>query len=115
MMSQRSIALGLSLLFACNAWAQVLDTPDPAQLPDASVGEGGADRTGEESQDSTASECAFDRDCDRGTACVGGRCVFRAARAASTSPGCGAVPSGAVLSALAALLVALAVRARRGR
>lgn len=53
------------------SWAQEL--PD-AGLPDASVGEGGADR-GDEEDESSHSACLDSKSCNQGFACVDGRCI----------------------------------------
>jgi hypothetical protein len=52
-------------------WAQEL--PD-AGLPDASVGEGGADR-GSEENDPNGGPCLDAKSCGQGFGCVEGRCV----------------------------------------
>lgn len=79
--------------------AQVLD----AGLPDASVGQGGADQTSEEN-DPNAAPCLDSKSCDNGFSCTEGRCVPVATRNAT---GCAAAPAGALLAVL------LVVRARR--
>ena len=64
------------------------DLPD-AGLPDASVGGTGAERASEEEEDAISNPCLSDRDCDRGFACVNGKCTYRRFREA-TFEGCGA-------------------------
>lgn len=63
------------------------DTPDPSMIPDASVGQGGAQQGSEESD--TSSLCASDADCDKGLKCEQFKCVWRQYREA-TFTGCGA-------------------------
>jgi hypothetical protein len=77
---------GLALLVSLVA-AQV-DLPD-AGLPDASVGASGAERASEEQDTmSTASAtCLSEADCDRGFACIAGKCSYRRYREA-TVEGC---------------------------
>ena len=59
-----------------------------ASLPDASVGEGGADRDNPEQQDGRpVVYCRLDHDCDKGFNCVNGRCTWVGYRNA-TGGGC---------------------------
>lgn len=82
------------LLAAFSVGAQEL--PDSG-LPDASVGEGGADR-GSEENDPTGMACLDAKSCGGTFACVNGRCVPRP----PVVVGCGAAPAGlAVLGLLA--------------
>ncbi len=95
--------LTFALLAGGPALAQT-DSPD-ASLPDASVGQGGADRDNPEGQDSadrTQSSCRSNKDCERGFDCQGGRCTFIGYRKAAG--GCAAAPAPALLLAGAALL-----------
>lgn len=90
------------LFAALPALAQ--DLPD-AGLPDASVGETGAERASEE-EDTAATPCLSDRDCDRGLMCKQTRCVWRPWREA-TVEGCSSTGGLSVLG------LALVVLARR--
>ena len=92
------------VLLAGPGWAQ--DLPD-ASLPDASVGEGGADHTSEENDPS--GPCLSSRDCDLGFLCQAGRCVPGTVRDATFS--CRALDPA--LAGLAAGLVLLTGRRRR--
>jgi hypothetical protein len=80
------------VLAPMNAPAQALD----AGLPDASVGQGGADQTSEEN-DPNAAPCLDSKSCDNGFSCIAGRCVPGPRRNAT---GCAAAPAGALLAAL---------------
>jgi hypothetical protein len=73
-------------------------------LPDASVGMGGADHGSEENDPNGT--CTSDRDCDRGLACRNGTCVYRPSRDA-VNQGCDAT------GLWAPLLAALTLRRRR--
>ena len=54
--------------------------PD-ASLPDASVGQGGADRDNPESdEDMTPTTCQFDRDCSSNFHCLSGKCTYAGPR-----------------------------------
>ena len=63
------------------------DTPDPAMIPDASAGQGGAQQGTEESDASKV--CMSDADCGRSLRCERFKCVWRQYRQA-TFAGCGA-------------------------
>lgn len=79
--------------------------PEPdASLPDASVGQGGADR-GSEENDPNDRPCLNARDCDDRFTCRNGRCVPTAIRNAS----CGGM-AALVLPALGMGLLALTRR-----
>ncbi|GMU61837.1 MAG: hypothetical protein AMXMBFR34_36000 [Myxococcaceae bacterium] len=66
-------ALALALLFALTPAASLgQDLPD-ASLPDASVGQGGAERGSEEND--PGGPCLDSRDCEGGFTCQNGRCV----------------------------------------
>jgi len=101
-MTTRLGVLAAAVLWAGVAFAQGM-TPD-ASLPDASVGEGGADRNTEEA-DTNSSPCLSPKDCDGPFACINGRCVPRPVRQAT---GCG----GGAVGALGLLGVAALVRMR---
>jgi len=81
------------------------DVPDPSMIPDASVGQGGAQQGSEESD--TAPACQSDNDCDRGLRCVQFKCTWQQYRQA-TFRGCGG-------KALAMAAVGLAFFASRRR
>lgn len=66
------------------ALADDLDASLPS-VPDASVGQGGADMTSEEN-DTTNTPCLDSSSCDARTSCVNGKCVPGATRNAA---GCG--------------------------
>lgn len=68
------------------------DAPD---VPDASVGTGGAEHSSEEN-DGTNQVCLDSSQCDMRTSCVKGRCVPTATRTAS---GCGGGGTAALLFA----------------
>lgn len=97
----------LALILCCTLalTAQAQDVPDASAVPDASVGEGGADQTSEENDPNPT--CLDSSTCDQRTACVNGRCIPVKTR----SIGCGAVPFAPL--ALLALLGALKRRAGR--
>lgn len=82
-------AVAALLLAAPTAFAQ--DLPD-ASLPDASVGQGGADRGSEENE--TGGPCLDSRDCEGGFTCQAGRCVPGAVKTA----GCGGTAALGVLA-----------------
>lgn len=84
------------LLSAVSVAAQEL--PD-AGLPDASVGEGGAER-GSEENDPTGMACLDAKACGGSFDCVNGRCVPRA----PVVVGCGAAPGLVVLGGVLTLL-----------
>ncbi|MBL8952946.1 MAG: hypothetical protein JNK82_19370 [Myxococcaceae bacterium] len=79
--------------------------------PDASAGEGGAQNMTQEGDETMPNgPCSLNRDCERGFACVSGRCTYLGYRQATT--GCSAAgASGVVIAALTAL--ALGRRNRR--
>ncbi len=85
------------LLLAGPALGQSL--PD-ASLPDASVGQGGADHTSEENDPS--GPCLASTECDHGLQCVNGRCVPQGIRDATFSCS-GAAPVVPLALAAAAL------------
>jgi hypothetical protein len=95
--------LAVALCAAPPAWAQALD----ASVPDASVGQSGAEQTSEEN-DPNASPCLSSNACTGNFTCSGGRCVPRPFREATT--GCQVAPAGA----LVALGLLLASRRSRG-
>lgn len=101
---RRLVPLLSALAFGV-AWAQGAELPD-AGLPDASVGEAGAERASEEQEQGADAPCVSAADCDRGFACVEGRCTWQRARDA-TFLGCG---SGGLAAAAVGLL---AVRRQR--
>lgn len=88
-------------------------------VPDGSVGEGGADRDNEEAEDRTGrvpTVCSESYDCAPGFACRDRRCVYIGIRKAEGGFGCGglATPLGAI--PLAAVLLHLRRRRQpRGR
>ena len=89
------------MLAAPVAWAQA-DLPD-AGLPDASIGEEGAER-GSEEQDTSSNAttiCLSSSDCDRGFQCIASHCVYRRFRDA-TEEGCVCSAPGAGWAWLAA-------------
>lgn len=94
---------------ACGAALAQVDTPDAAGFPDHSVGQGGADHTSPETEDSS-STCTYDTDCEHGFSCRNGRCSFNRVRDA-TFEGCAAAPGGLAAAALALALL----RRRRGQ
>jgi hypothetical protein len=95
-----------ALLLTCgptSALAQ--DLPD-ASLPDASVGQGGANRDVEENDE--RGTCVDSKDCERGFVCEKGWCVPGNIRKA----GCGG--TGALATALVAVGLVLRRRRRGG-
>lgn len=76
----RRLSLLACLLFAAPAFAQ--DAGSDAgrlEIPDGSVGEGGADRDSQEQEDGTgrvAEVCVNGAECSQGFACVQGRCKY---------------------------------------
>ena len=109
---------GLALLFSVQpVWAgDDGGTPDAAVLdvPDASVGQGGADQGSEEGDDSTGhvvSFCRTNRDCSKGFGCEGNHCKYVGYRDAE-----GGCLLGLNATSMAALgLVLLGARRLRGR
>jgi hypothetical protein len=99
----RGLLLGL-LLVGTTVQAADGGVDAGLELPDASVGMGGADHGSEENDPNNA--CASDRDCDRGLACRAGTCVYRPYRDA-INQGCDAT------GLVAPLLAALTLRRRR--
>jgi len=102
------MTMRLGAVLAAVLWAGVAiaqgQTPD-ASLPDASVGQSGADQNTEEA-DTNSTPCLSSRDCDGPFACNNGRCVPTPVRRAT---GCG----GGVAGVLGLVGVAALVRARR--
>ncbi len=94
-------------------WAVLLGTfaraqvPD-AGLPDAAVGEGGADRDNEEND--RGGFCAGDRDCQGAMGCVQGRCQPRPV----VEVGCAVLPAAPLWALLLLGLSARRCPARRG-
>lgn len=81
-----------------------------ASLPDASVGEGGADRDSPDEGDGRmVIFCRLNRDCSKGFVCASGKCSWVGYREA-TNGGCSGAPAIAGFS-----LGALALRLRRRR
>lgn len=93
--------------FAVLLWAAPValaqDLPD-ASLPDASVGQGGADRDTEENE--MGGPCLDSRDCEGGFTCQDGRCVPGGVK----KVGCGGAAALGVLTAGVGLTL---VRRRR--
>lgn len=88
------ILLFLILTGAAISLAQ--DLPDDAGLPDASVGQGGADQGSEENDPN--GPCNSNRDCLGTTSCVNGSCKPTPVK----DLGCSAAP-GALMVAMTAL------------
>jgi hypothetical protein len=79
------LVLAAVVVFAPRAaWADDLDASLPG-IPDASVGQGGADMTSEEN-DTTNAPCLNSSQCDSRTSCVNGKCLPGPVRNAA---GCG--------------------------
>lgn len=111
----RRCALALAALvsfFPIPAWAQQADGSVP-DVPDASVGQGGADQGQEEGDDISRvpTTCQASSDCARGFVCKGGRCTYVGYRVAEQ--GCLLGANGALL--LAGVGVALFGVGRRRR
>jgi len=75
-----AVTLAFALLFpAQTAWAADGGSVDAGvDVPDGSVGQGGADQ-GQEEDDTTghvATSCLDNRDCSKGFSCSGRRCVY---------------------------------------
>lgn len=107
--------LAAAMGIAGPVWAQADAATErfDASLPDASAGEGGADRDNPEGEDAvgrTPTVCRESPECERGFTCEAGRCVYVGFRRADRG--------GCALGAPAAMLVAGALlaraRARRG-
>jgi uncharacterized protein (TIGR03382 family) len=104
-MTFRWLALSFTLLLAAPALAQ----DGGISTPDASAGMGGAEMNTEEGGETRPNGvCSLSRDCERGFACVNGRCRYVGYRQAEA--GCSAVP-GVTLAAFA--LLSIALRRRR--
>lgn len=85
------------LLFCAAAWADA-----GISTPDASVGMGGAEMMTQEGAETRPNGvCSLSRDCERGFACVNGRCRYTGYRQAEA--GCSAAP-GMTLAGFALLL-----------
>lgn len=93
-MNLRFLGLVLTCLWASTTFGQGI-TPD-ASLPDASVGQGGADQTSEEA-DQNDLPCLTSSDCDGPFTCTDGRCVPAPIRHASCGAGAGALAGVAAL------------------
>ncbi len=100
--------LVLVLLVGARVSAEPPDVPDPSMIPDASVGQGGAQQGSEESDN--AAVCMSDADCDRGLKCEQFKCTWQQYRQA-TFAGCGSTAS---VGLAAAGLVLVARRKRAG-
>lgn len=95
----RCLLACLPFLLPLGALAQS-DGGSDTGLPDASVGEGGADRDNPEGDDSTGrvnTSCRSSRDCSSRFSCSDGRCQYTGVRKADQQ--------GCVLGAQAALVV----------
>ena len=101
----RCLAL-IMVVWSGSAVAEPPDVPDPSMIPDASVGQGGAQQGNEESD--MAPACTSDNDCDRGLRCVQYKCTWQQYRQA-TFRGCG----GKAMAVAAIGLVFFARRRRR--
>ncbi len=99
-------------MLATAALAEPPDVPDPSMIPDASVGQGGAQMGNEESD--SQSTCMSDRDCDRGLKCEKFKCTWQQYRQATFS-GCGAGKALAVLSLGFGAVSVQRLRRRQGR
>ena len=104
----------VGLLWCATALAQD-DTPDAADIPDASVGKGGAAITSPDMEDTSTTTCLSDSDCDQGFVCNKGKCEYRRYRDAKYL-GCSRA-SGILGVGLVALLLRRSCRrtARRAR
>ncbi len=74
-------------------------------FPDASVGEGGADRDQQESQDSVGRVtlvCTTSIECDRGFVCEDRHCRWQGVRKADGGFGCGGMAGTALILPFAA-------------
>ncbi|MBN1204926.1 MAG: hypothetical protein JXB05_08375 [Myxococcaceae bacterium] len=111
-----TLLLGLGLGVPCTPWAQVGDGEDggvPSSTPDASVGEGGADRDNPEGEDGTGRvvvDCRSSNDCSPRFSCKQGKCRYTGVREAERV-GCLLGPE----AALVLVGVGLAARWRRRR
>ncbi len=113
--SRLALVLALALVpGVARAQSMPNDSPAASDLPDASVGVGGADLKSPESQDSASSACTYSSDCERGFVCVGRACVYQRTRDA-TFEGCGASSAPALAAPALALLGALSRRRRACR
>lgn len=104
----RSLALAFMLLLPAAARADAGLADDAGdRTPDASVGMGGAEMMTQEANETRPNgPCSLSRDCERGFACVNGRCSYVGFRQAEQ--GCTAAPGVALLSL--GVLLALARR-----
>jgi hypothetical protein len=92
----KAFVVSVTLLCGGAALAQGQDLPD-SSVPDASVGEGGADRMNQEGEDTPANgPCLSSKDCERGFSCVSNRCVYTGVR---TAGGCAGGTGALLLSA----------------
>ncbi len=111
------LALTLTLLLPLTGWAQDAGLQDGGSvydLPDASVGTGGADRDNPEGDDSTGrpgGACTSGADCAARFSCSQGRCRYTGVRQAERV-GCLLGPEDTL--AVAGMGLVLAAR-RRGR
>ncbi|MEW5743198.1 MAG: hypothetical protein AB1938_30060 [Myxococcota bacterium] len=93
-----ALTLGVLLLALCPGLALAQDLPD-ASLPDASVGQGGAEHGSEEND--PGGPCLDSRDCEGGFTCANGRCVPGGVR----KTGCGGTAALATVLVAAGLVV----------
>ena len=103
-MTFRTLIAGFALFTAAPVWADAGVADDGGLAsPDASAGTGGAEQMTQEGDEiGPNGPCSLSRDCERGFACVSGRCKFVGFRQAET--GCSTAP-GLMMLALAALVV----------
>ncbi len=90
---------------------------DGGGLPDASVGEGGADRDNEQGDDTTGrvvTVCERASDCSAGFSCAQGRCTWIGIREAEGGFGCGG-GQGALAAGVLPFAVLLSARFRSTR
>ncbi len=106
-MLSRTLVIGL-LFYGFGALAQIPPSEFDASIPDASMGNGGAE-TSQEMEEHPNTVCMQSHDCERGFACTNGRCSYAGYRMA-TQPGC----LGATATMLIPLLVFWGWRRRGG-
>jgi hypothetical protein len=113
-------ALALSLMLPLAAWAQDAGVPDAGSvydIPDASVGSGGADRDNPEGDDGTGrpgGACRSGSDCAARFSCSQGQCRYTGIRQAERV-GCLLGPEDTLAVVGLGLVVAARRRGREGR
>ncbi len=109
-MTFRTLSFAFAVLCAAPALAADGGRDGGDDTPDASAGNGGSQMMTQEGDEEIPNgPCTLTRDCERGFACVSGKCTYVGYRQATT--GCSAAGVGGL--AIAALLLLTRLNARR--